>query len=57
MTSKMYDRCRDVALFLAALSGVYHETVVAKAERPYLLALFASMLGLPVIQQILGRDK
>lgn len=53
----MYDRCRDLALFLAALAGVAHETVWARAERPYLLALFASMLGLPVIQSILGRDK
>ena len=38
---------RDAALFIAGLLGVLHETVVADAERPALLVLFAAMLGLP----------
>jgi hypothetical protein len=38
---------RDVALFVAGLAGVFHETVVASGERPTLLILFAAMMGLP----------
>lgn len=38
---------RDIALFLAGLAGVAHETLIAKVERPTLLLLFAAMLGLP----------
>ena len=57
MDSKMYDRARALLLFLAALAGVAHETLIAQAERPYLLALFAAMLGMPVIEAFKSREK
>lgn len=38
---------RDVLLFLSGLSGVFYETVFVRADRPDLLLLFASMVGLP----------
>jgi hypothetical protein len=38
---------RDVALFIGGLAGVGHETIIATAERPTLLILFAAMMGLP----------
>jgi hypothetical protein len=38
---------RDVILFFAGLSGVFHETAIAEVERPTLLLLFAAMMGLP----------
>lgn len=38
---------RDSVLFFAGLAGVVHETVIAEAERPTLLFLFATMIGLP----------
>jgi hypothetical protein len=38
---------RDSVLFFAGLAGVFHETVIAKSERPTLLFLFATMIGLP----------
>lgn len=43
----MWPLARDIALFVAGLAGVAHETLLAKAERPTLLLLFAAMLGLP----------
>lgn len=36
---------RETVLFLAGLAGVYHQTVVAASADPWLLALFASMMG------------
>jgi hypothetical protein len=39
---------RDTVLFSAGLLGIAHETLVAEAERPSLLFLFAGMMGLPV---------
>jgi hypothetical protein len=38
---------RDSVLFFSGLAGVFHETVIAAAERPTLLFLFATMIGLP----------
>lgn len=38
---------RDRVIFLSGIAGVVHETVVSKGERPALLVLFASMIGLP----------
>lgn len=38
---------RDAVLFLAGLVGIAHETVIADADRPTLLFLFATMVGLP----------
>lgn len=40
---------RDIVLFVAGLAGVAHETLIADAERPTLLLLFAAMMGLPII--------
>lgn len=34
-------------LFLGGALGVVHETLIAHAERPTLLILFAAMMGLP----------
>jgi hypothetical protein len=45
---------RDRAIFLTGLAGVIYETLVSEAERPALLVLFASMLGLPAF---LRRDE
>lgn len=46
---------RDVLMFLGGLAGVLHETVVVtKLERPTLLLLFATMMGLPAF---LRRDE
>jgi hypothetical protein len=38
---------RDRIIFITGLAGVAYETLVTNAERPALLVLFASMLGLP----------
>jgi hypothetical protein len=38
---------RDRIIFLGGLAGVGYETLVTHGERPALLVLFASMLGLP----------
>lgn len=38
---------RDLVLFVAGLAGIAYETVVENADRPYLLVLFAAMVGLP----------
>lgn len=39
---------RDIVLFSAGLAGVAHETLLANLhERPTLLLLFATMMGLP----------
>lgn len=37
---------RDVILFILGVLGIIHETVMAQQERPFLLVLFASMVGL-----------
>lgn len=38
---------RDRIIFLTGLAGVIYETLVSEADRPALLVLFASMMGLP----------
>lgn len=38
---------RDTVLFMAGIAGIFHETVIAEVERPSLLLLFSTMLGLP----------
>jgi hypothetical protein len=38
---------RDRIIFITGLLGVGYETLVTHGERPALLVLFASMLGLP----------
>lgn len=45
---------RDIGLFLGGLTGVAHETILSKAERPTLLILFAAMMGLPAFLQPKG---
>lgn len=45
---------RTWLLFLGGLAGVANETFAAHAERPYLLVIFASMMGLPLF---LRRDE
>jgi hypothetical protein len=47
MNAQNWPILRDVLLFAGGLIGVAHETVIATAERPTLLILFASMMGLP----------
>ena len=39
---------RDSLLFLVGLVGIVEQTVGPSVDRPYLLALFAWMVGLPV---------
>ena len=46
---------RDAVLFLAGLAGVIHETVFRAVDRPALLVLFGTMLGLPLYFR--GEDK
>jgi hypothetical protein len=43
----VWPKIRDIALFVAGLAGILHETVIAELERPSLLVLFAAMVGLP----------
>ena len=38
---------RDGVLFFAGLTGIAHETLIAKMDRPTLLLLFGAMIGLP----------
>ena len=39
---------RDILLFFGGMGGVFHETVIrTAAERPTLLLVFATMMGLP----------
>jgi hypothetical protein len=42
-----WPRIRDVVLFTGGMVGIGHETLIASAERPTLLMLFAAMIGLP----------
>ena len=46
---QMWMRWRDLALFVAGLLGVVHETLIRVGpERPYLLMTFAAMMGMPL---------
>jgi len=47
-------KTRDFVLFVGGMLGVIYETLVEKADRPALLAVFGGMLGLPVF---LRRDE
>ena len=47
---------RDIALFVAGLAGVAHETLIEKADRPQLLLLFAAMIGLPSVLRRNGKN-
>lgn len=39
---------RDLILFVGGFAGIVYETLVERADRPALLAVFAGMLGLPL---------
>ena len=41
------DIARDWTLRAFGLAGIVYETVAEKIDRPYLLALFAGLVGLP----------
>jgi hypothetical protein len=43
---------RDVILFVCGLAGVAHETLVSNVDRPWLLAIFGAMMGLPAFLQL-----
>lgn len=45
---------RTWILFLGGMIGVAYETIVAQIDRPTLLVIFASMMGLPLF---LKRDE
>lgn len=45
---------RTWLLFIGGLAGVTYETLAAQGDRPYLLVIFASMMGLPLF---LRRDE
>lgn len=47
---------RDTILFTAGLLGVAHETLVSNVERPWLLAIFGAMMGLPAFLQLDRRN-
>lgn len=51
---KHWQTQRDIILFFGGIGGVVHETLLATAERPTLLILFAAMMGLPAFLQTNG---
>lgn len=51
ITDKRLRITRDGVLFCVGLIGIAHETLIAKADRPTLLLLFAGMIGLPAFLQ------
>lgn len=51
-TDRREERARRVVMFVAALSGTVYEAAWREAERPFLLSLYAAMMGFPFV---LGR--
>lgn len=54
------NRLRDGLLFVAGLYGVVHEVESNGAERPFLLLVLVSMMGLPLghgIDSFISRRK
>lgn len=45
---------RDLILFFGGFIGVAYEAVFTQADRPYLLVVFAAMMGLPTFLQSTG---
>jgi hypothetical protein len=41
-----WENVRTVAVFSVGLAGIVHQTVFREVDRPFLLALFAAMIGL-----------
>ncbi len=56
-TSRTFRITRDSVLFVAGLGIIIQQTAVGSAasERPYLLAVAAAMVGLPVFSQLTSR--
>jgi hypothetical protein len=52
MSERAQKQLRDWLMFAAALAGTGYEALVRNGDRPFLLTLYASMMGLPLI---LGR--
>lgn len=48
---------RELILFFVGIAGVGYETLAEHADRPYLLALFGGMLGLPWIVDLDRRSQ
>ena len=48
---------RDSVLFVCGLIGILHETVVRDIDRPYLLFVFAGMMGLPIVYRKDEKDQ
>lgn len=46
LRGKVFGIVRDVVLFVLGVFGIIHETILAGEERPFLLVLFAAMVGL-----------
>lgn len=47
---------RDTVLFIVGLGGIIHETTFnIGLERPYLLLLFAYMVGLPIVSPLFSK--
>lgn len=49
-----WTRARSAILFGGGLLGVTHETLLAATERPSLLIVFTTMMGLPAF---IGKDE
>lgn len=47
-----YKYTRDGVLFFSGLGGVAHETFFSHTERPILLGVFMTMMGLPFFIRI-----
>jgi hypothetical protein len=47
---------RDTILFVVGVAGVVYETLAEQVDRPYLLAAFLGMVGLPVFIRKDERD-
>jgi hypothetical protein len=43
---------RDLVIFTVGILGIIHEAVIEQAERPFLLAVFAAMIGLPAFLRV-----
>lgn len=38
-------------MFVVGIAGIIHQTLLTSGDRPYLLAVFTAMLGVPVYLQ------
>lgn len=57
VSSRLSRISRDTIIFAFGLAGLLHETVVKEVERPFLLGLFATMIGLPAFLRMDERKK